>query len=106
MLTEPTVPEPIDLDTVRHIARLSRIALSEEELRTFGGQLADILAYFGKLQELDTAGVAPMAHAVELHNVLAADEPGESLPPEQVLANAPARDGDLFRVPRVIGESS
>jgi len=100
------MPEPIDPDTVRHIARLSRIALSEEELRTFGAQLADILDYFGKLQELDTADVEPMAHAVELHNVLAADEPGESLPVAQVLANAPARDGDLFRVPRVIGESS
>ena len=57
MLSEPTVPEPIDLDTVRHIARLSRIALSEQELRTFGEQLADILAYFGKLQELDPSDV-------------------------------------------------
>lgn len=95
----------IDLDLVRHIGKLSRIALSEQEVGTFAAQLAGILEYFGKLQELDTEGVEPMAHAVQLHNVLADDTPGESLTPEQALANAPDRDGDFFKVPKVIGDS-
>ena len=95
----------IDVDLVRHIGKLSRIELSEEEVRTFSGQLAAILEYFDKLQELDTEGVEPMAHAVELHNVLAADEPAESLAAADALANAPERDGDFFKVPKVIGDS-
>ena len=97
--------QKIDEQQVRHIGKLSRIALTDEEVQTFRGQLADILEYFDKLQQLDTEGVEPMVHAVERHNVLAEDEPGESLRPEQALANAPARDGDHFQVPRVIGDS-
>jgi aspartyl-tRNA(Asn)/glutamyl-tRNA(Gln) amidotransferase subunit C len=61
--------------------------------------------YFGKLNELDTDGVEPMAHAVGTHNVLADDVPADSLSPDQALANAPARDGDFFKVPKVIGDS-
>ncbi len=92
-------------DLVRHIARLSRIELSEPQMAALGRQLASILAYFDKLKELDTANVEPMAHAVELTNVLADDVPRPSLTPEQALANAPQRDGDFFKVPKVIEES-
>lgn len=95
----------IDLDLVRHIGKLSRIELTDEQVKTLAGQLAGILEYFGKLQELDTSGVEPMAHAVDLHNVLAEDLPAESLTVEQALANAPQRDGDFFMVPKVIGDS-
>jgi aspartyl-tRNA(Asn)/glutamyl-tRNA(Gln) amidotransferase subunit C len=95
----------VDADLVRHIGKLSRIELTEELVELFGRQLAAILAYFDKLQELDTEHVEPMAHAVELHNVLADDVPGESLPPAAALANAPDRDGDFFKVPKVIGDS-
>lgn len=95
----------IDLDMVRHIGRLARIELTDEQVRTFAPQLASILEYFDKLQELDTADVEPMAHAVELHNVLGDDVPGESLAPADALANAPRRDGDFFKVPKVIGET-
>ncbi len=97
--------ETVDVDLVRHIGKLARIELQDEEVEVFRGQLASILAIFGKLQELDTADVEPMAHAVEIRNVLADDVVGESLTPEQALGNAPARDGDFFRVPKVIGES-
>ena len=90
---------------VRHIAKLSRIELSEDQLATFGRQLADILEYFDKLQELDTANVEPLAHAVEIHSVLAEDKPQPSLTPDAALANAPQRDGDFFLVPKVIGDS-
>ncbi|MFB3893517.1 MAG: Asp-tRNA(Asn)/Glu-tRNA(Gln) amidotransferase subunit GatC [Phycisphaerae bacterium] len=95
----------IDEKLVRHIGKLSRIELSDEQVRMFAGQLAGILAYVDKLQELDTTGVEPMAHAVELSNVLAEDSPGASLSPEQALANAPQRDGNFFKVPKVIDDS-
>jgi len=95
----------IDLDLVRHIGKLSRIELSDEQVALFSRQLAGILEYFGKLQELDTANVEPMAHAVELSNVFGADAPGESLSPDEALANAAQRDGNFFKVPKVIGDS-
>ena len=95
----------IEPELVRHIGKLSRIELTDEQVATLGRQLADILSYFDKLQELDTTDVEPMAHAVELHNVLADDQPHQSLPPAEVLANAPQRDGDFFKVPKVIGDS-
>ena len=94
----------IDERLVRHIAKLSRIELTDEQVRTFRDQLAPIIEYFDKLQQLDTDGIEPMPHAVELRNVLAADRPGRSLTAEQALANAPDRDGDFFKVPKVIGD--
>jgi aspartyl-tRNA(Asn)/glutamyl-tRNA(Gln) amidotransferase subunit C len=95
----------VDSNLVRHIARLARIELSEAQMATFGRQLAGILMHFDKLKEIDTDGVEPMAHAVELTNVLADDVPRPSLTPEQALANAPDRDDNFFKVPKVIGES-
>jgi len=97
--------ETIDADLVRHVGRLSRIELSEEEVAVFRRQLAAILEYFGKLQELNTDSVEPLVHPVELSNVLADDTPAPGLTTDQALANAPARDGALFQVPRVIGDS-
>ena len=97
--------EAIDTDLVRHIAKLSRIELTDLQVETFGKQLADILGYFDKLQELDTENVEPMAHAVESNNVFGEDVVGESLSPDEALKNAPARDGNFFKVPKVIGDS-
>ena len=94
----------IDLDLVRHIGILSRIELSEEQIRNHSVQLAAILEYFDKLKRLDTEQVEPMAHALEIKNVLAPDEPAPSLSPADALANAPANDGDFFKVPKVIGD--
>jgi aspartyl-tRNA(Asn)/glutamyl-tRNA(Gln) amidotransferase subunit C len=96
---------PIDEKLVRHIGTLGRIRLSDAEVAQFGKQLADILGSIEKLNELDTDNVEPMAHAVDLRNVLADDILGESLPPAVALANAPERDGDFFKVPKVIGDS-
>lgn len=95
----------IDADLVRHVGKLSRIELTDEQVETFSRQLGSILEYFDKLQELDTEGVEPMAHAVELTNVFGDDAAGESLSPDAALANAPARDEDFFQVPKVIGDS-
>ena len=96
----------IDAEMVRHIGKLSRIELTDAEVATFTRQLGDVLHYFDKLQELDTENVEPMAHAVELNNILADDTPREGLRPDEALANAPQRDGDFFKVPKVLGESS
>ncbi len=101
----------IDANLVRHIGKLSRIELTDAEVDALGCQMADILEYFDKLQELDTQNVEPMAHAVELSNVLADDTPRDDedhdgLTVEQALANAPAREGDFFKVPKVLGEGA
>lgn len=93
----------IDAELVRHIGKLSRIELTDAEVAAFVRQLGDVLEAFGKLQELDTENVEPMAHAVELQNVFGDDRPHASLTPDEALANAPDRVEDFFRVPKVIG---
>jgi aspartyl-tRNA(Asn)/glutamyl-tRNA(Gln) amidotransferase subunit C len=96
--------ETIDEATVRKVGHLSRINLSDEEVRRFTAQLGKILEHVSALNKLDTAGVEPMYHAMPLANVFRDDEPAPSLPPDQALANAPGRDGDYFRVPKVLGD--
>lgn len=93
----------LTMEQVRHVARLARLALSEEELARFGPQLESILGYIDKLNEVDTSDVEPMAHALPVHNVLREDVAGEPLPLEKVLQNAPEIDGPFFKVPKVIG---
>ncbi|MDP6542750.1 MAG: Asp-tRNA(Asn)/Glu-tRNA(Gln) amidotransferase subunit GatC [Phycisphaerae bacterium] len=95
----------IDIDRVRHIGVLSRIELTDTQARELAGQLGAIVEYFDKLNELDTDGVEPMAHAMETHNVLADDVPAESLSPDEALTNAAERDDNFFKVPKVIGDS-
>ena len=91
-------------EQVQHIARLARVGLSEEDVDHFSEQLSDILDYFERLRQVDTEGVPPTAHTLPLHNVLReGDEPAPPLDSEAVLANAPVREGDYFRV-RVILE--
>jgi len=89
----------ISRDEVLHVARLARLALSEEELERFSEQLSAILDAVGKVAELDLSGVEPTAHPLDLVNVWAEDEPKPCLSVDQALANAPDRDGDSFRVP-------
>ena len=90
---------PISRMEVEHVARLARLALTEQELERFGGQLDAILAAVGKVSELDLADVEPTAHPLDVVNVWAEDEPRPSLPVAEALANAPERDGNFFRVP-------
>jgi aspartyl-tRNA(Asn)/glutamyl-tRNA(Gln) amidotransferase subunit C len=89
---------------VERVALLARLALSESEVAQMTRQLGQILTYIDQLNELDTEGVEPMAHAIELSNVLAADEVRASLPRDEALANAPKRDDECYRVPAVLGE--
>ena len=89
----------ITRDEVLHVARLARLALTEEEIARFQEQLSAILEAVGKVDELDLSDVEPTAHPLDLSNVWAADEPRPSLDVEEALANAPDREGDYFRVP-------
>lgn len=94
----------LDRSQVEHIAKLARIGLTDDEIELFGRQLSDILEQFDVLSELDTEGVEPTGHAGGLAAVMREDEADESLPPEDVLSNAPRREGEFFRVQAVLEE--
>lgn len=94
----------IDPKVVRYVADLARIALSDEEVERFTGQLSVVLDSVGKLREVDTEAIPPTASVLPLVNVMREDEVRPSLPLEDAMRNAPARDGDLFRVQTVIEE--
>jgi aspartyl-tRNA(Asn)/glutamyl-tRNA(Gln) amidotransferase subunit C len=94
----------ISRDDVAHLARLSRLAVTDEELDRFAGQLDQVLAAVARVGEAAVADVPPMSHAVPLTNVLRADEVRPSLPRDAVLAGAPAAEEGRFRVPRILGE--
>jgi aspartyl-tRNA(Asn)/glutamyl-tRNA(Gln) amidotransferase subunit C len=94
----------LTLDDVRKIAHLARLDLTDDELAVLGPQLDAIVGYVTQLSEAPTDGVEPLAHALPVRNVFRDDEPGESLPVEAALANAPARRGPFFRVPAVLEE--
>ena len=91
----------ISRDEVLHVASLARLALTEEELERLTGELGAILDAVSVVSELDLADVPPTSHPLDLVNVWDEDEPRESLPLDDVFANAPAREGDHFRVPPV-----
>jgi len=88
---------------VEHVAYLARLGLTEEELARLEGQLNHILDQYATLAELDTDGIPPTAQTIELENILRDDVARPSMPPEDVLANAPEREGDFFVVPAILG---
>jgi aspartyl-tRNA(Asn)/glutamyl-tRNA(Gln) amidotransferase subunit C len=94
----------ISREEVEKVALLGRLLLSEEELDRMTRQLGDILGYIDLLSELDTEKVEPMAHALEVSNVLRDDRARPSLDRESALANAPHRDDECYLVPAVLGE--
>jgi aspartyl-tRNA(Asn)/glutamyl-tRNA(Gln) amidotransferase subunit C len=94
----------LSADEVRKVADLARLEISDAELETMAGQLSAIIDYINQLQALNTDGVEPLAHALDVHDVFRDDLPGRSLSPNQALANAPARKNDFYRVPPVFGE--
>ncbi len=93
---------PLTPEEVRHNARLARVGLSDDEVSRFQNQLSQILDYFERLQEVDTENVPPTAHTLAMHNVMRDDEPHPSIDKEEVLANAPQREEDLFRVRAIL----
>jgi aspartyl-tRNA(Asn)/glutamyl-tRNA(Gln) amidotransferase subunit C len=89
-------------EQARWLARLARLELSPQELATLTDQVGQILAYVAQLQQVNTEGVEPLAHALDVSNVFRADEPVPSLPVSEALANAPRRQDDFFSVPAVL----
>ncbi|MEA3346293.1 MAG: Asp-tRNA(Asn)/Glu-tRNA(Gln) amidotransferase subunit GatC [Chloroflexota bacterium] len=94
--------EKLTIAEVEHIAELAKLGLTEEEKHTFQKQLSAILEHFETLQEVDTSAIPPTATVLPLRNVMREDEVRPSLPPEAVLANAPDREGDSFKVQAVL----
>lgn len=90
-------------DEVRHIAKLSRLALSDTEIERAKEYLSTIFEHISKLNEVDTEGVEPLDHPTELLNRSRDDSVGEALSQQQVLANAPATKDVYFDVPKVLG---
>jgi aspartyl-tRNA(Asn)/glutamyl-tRNA(Gln) amidotransferase subunit C len=93
----------ISREQVLHVARLARLDLREDELDRLTLELGAILDAVSKVAELDLADVPPTSHPLDLVNVWAADEPHTSLSLDEALANAPSREGALFRVPPTAG---
>ena len=91
---------PTDVERIAHLARLQ---LSEAELASYSVQLQAIVTFVDQLQAVDTVGVEPMVHAIELSNVLAANEVREGLSRDLALSNSPDHDDECFRVPAVLG---
>ena len=104
LLPFPAVSNPLTRADVDRIARLAHLELTEREAEQFTRQLGDILAWFERLNRIDTAGVAATTHPVTSAPVMRDDEPRPSLPVDDAFGNAPDRGGErLFRVPKVIG---
>ena len=90
-------------DDVAHVAHLARLGLTDDELARLEGQLNHILDQYAILAQLDTEAIPPTAQTIELENILRDDVARWSLPVEDVLANAPDREGDFIRVPPILG---
>jgi aspartyl-tRNA(Asn)/glutamyl-tRNA(Gln) amidotransferase subunit C len=94
----------ITRDGVVHVARLARLALTDDELDTFTGQLAAVLDHAADVEALDVGDLEPTAHPYPLVNVLRPDEIDASVDREEVLRSAPSVEADQFRVPPILGE--
>ena len=92
----------ITIEEVKHVAHLARLEFDEKELESFTGQLDSILEFVAKLEDLDTAGIEPTTHAIEIHNCFRDDEVKESLGVDEVMKNAPQGEEGSFIVPRII----
>lgn len=109
-MSKPSQPAPPDVrltdQQVRHVAKLSRLELTDEQIHRFAGQLSTVLVHVSKLMELDVDGIEPMAHAMDVTNAWRQDQPHAGIPVDTVLANAPDKSGPFFKVPRVLHEGS
>ena len=92
----------ITSEEIRHVAILARLDLTPDEQERLTGQLGRILEYMDKLNELDTSGVEPMSHAVDVVNALRPDRAVNQPQTEALLSNAPAREDDFLSVPKII----
>ncbi len=96
----------ISRDDVARLAKLARLALTDDEIDSFAGQLDAILGYVGQIQSIDTSGVTPTGNPLRDVNVTRPDEVQTSLTQQQALAEAPAADEGRFAVPQILGEEA
>ena len=94
----------VSKEDVEKIANLAKLKFSDEELENFTPQMNEILNYMDKLNELDTENVEPLSHPVEQINVFREDKLKQSIFTEDALKNAPSKDEQFFKVPKVIGD--
>jgi aspartyl-tRNA(Asn)/glutamyl-tRNA(Gln) amidotransferase subunit C len=99
------VAQPISKSEVAHVARLARLALSDEELDRFTTQLAAVLEHAADIASLDIEGVPPTAHPFPVANVFREDVPRSCLDRDEVLSQAPDVEDNRFRIPRILGEA-
>lgn len=92
----------LTLAEVEHIAALARLSLTEDEKERYRQQLSAVLDYMATLREVDTSHVEALASVLPLRSVMRPDDPRPGLPPAELLANAPAAEADMFRVPPVL----
>ncbi|WP_079525846.1 Asp-tRNA(Asn)/Glu-tRNA(Gln) amidotransferase subunit GatC [Halobacillus hunanensis] len=92
----------ISKDEVKHVAHLARLSINEEEADMFTKQLDDIIMYAEQLNELDTEGVEPTTHVLNLQNVMRKDEPKKWITKEEALKNAPDKQDGQFKVPSIL----
>lgn len=92
----------IDREAVRHVADLCRIGMDEIEMDRYVDELNEVLKFMAKLEELDTNGIEPTVHVLPIQNVFRQDNVMEGLDVEDVLANAPDREDDCFKVPSIL----
>ena len=96
----------LDEKTVRHVAHLARLSVTDEEVTRFADQLSHILAYMEQLNAVDTTDVPPTAHPLPVSNVFRDDAVGEPWSPERALSNAPQVHDTFFKVPKVLDQES
>ncbi len=92
----------ISKEEVERVAKLARLLVSEEEKDVLARQLSSILTYVGKLNELNTEGVEPLSHVIDIKNIFREDKTRESLSQDLALSNAPEKRDGFFRVPKII----
>lgn len=92
----------IDQKTIQHIARLARLKVSPEEATIYGDQLSKVLSHFEKISEIDTTGIEPLVTPTEIEIYLRTDEVKKENTAEEIVANAPEKAGNLFKVPPVV----
>ncbi len=92
----------IDSQEVMHVAKLARLNVSDRDAERLTSEMNSILAYMDKLNELDTSGIEPMAHALQLDTPFREDTVKPSLSNDNALENAPQKEGGFFVVPRVL----
>jgi aspartyl-tRNA(Asn)/glutamyl-tRNA(Gln) amidotransferase subunit C len=91
----------ITVQDVKHVAKLARLSLTEDECTQFTEQLGKIIGYFDELNEVDTTGIEPMSHPIPKGNVLREDEIVRGVTREQLMECAPVKEGSFYRVPRI-----